>query len=164
MKSSPSSSSSAVMSLFAGEKLPRPPKNVPRLPADEAVTDGLTVRQLVERHRIAAQCAGCHERIDPFGFALERFDAIGRWRDKDLGDRPVDTHTELKDGTKIDGIAGLRGYLLTQRKDEFLRNFCRKLLGYALGRSVQLSDQPLIGAMMETTTRRCGFPTSAWTT
>jgi len=137
-----------LLETLLGEKLPRPPKNVPRLPEDEAVTDGLTVRQLVERHRSAAQCAGCHERIDPFGFALEGFDAIGRLRDKDLGDRPVDTHAELKDGTKIDGIAGLRGYLLTQRKDEFLRNFCRKLLGYALGRSVQLSDEPLIGEMM----------------
>jgi Protein of unknown function (DUF1592)/Protein of unknown function (DUF1588)/Protein of unknown function (DUF1585) len=137
-----------LVETLLGERLPRPPKNVPRLPEDEAVTDGLTVRQLVERHRSAAQCAGCHERIDPFGFALEGFDAIGRWRDKDLGDRPVDTHAELKDGTKIDGIAGLRGYVLTQRKDDFLRTFCRKFLGYALGRSVQLSDEPLIAEMI----------------
>jgi len=137
-----------LLETLLGERLPRPPKNVPRLPEDEATTDGLTMRQLVERHRSAAQCAGCHERIDPFGFALEGFDAIGRWRDKDLGDRPVDTHATLKDGTQIDGIAGLRSYVLTQRKDEFVRNFCRKLLGYALGRSVQLSDEPLIGEMM----------------
>jgi hypothetical protein len=137
-----------LLETLLGERLPRPPKNVPRLPEDEAATDGLTMRQLVEKHRSAAQCAGCHERIDPLGFALERFDAIGRLRDKDFGDRPVDTHAVLKDGTQIDGVAGLRGYVLAQRKEEFLRNFCRKLLGYALGRAVQLSDEPLIAEMM----------------
>ncbi len=86
----------------------------------------------------------CHAKLDPFGFALEGFDAIGRKRDKDLGDRPIDTAADLPDGTHVDGLAGLRSYLVTQRKDQFLRYFCRKLLGYSLGRGVQLSDQLLV--------------------
>jgi hypothetical protein len=137
-----------LLEMILGEKLPKPPKNVPILPEDEAATDGLTVRQLVEKHRSASQCSVCHAKLDPFGFALEGFDAIGRKRDKDLGDRPIDTAADLPDGTHVDGLAGLRNYLLTQRKDQMLRYFCRKLLGYALGRGVQLSDQPLVDEML----------------
>src|SRR4030095_7339543 len=80
-------------------------------------------------------------------FALEGFDAIGRHRDKDLADRPIDTHTKLQDGTPIEGIDGLSDYLLTARRDAVLRQFCRKLLGYALGRGVQLSDEPLLAEL-----------------
>ena len=137
-----------LLESLLGEKLPKPPKNVPQLPDDEAATDGLTVRQLVEKHRSVASCASCHNRIDPFGFALEAYDPIGRLRQKDLGGRPVDTRAELKDGTRFQGFDGLKDYILTRRKDEFLRNFCRKFLGYALGRSIQLSDEPLIDEML----------------
>jgi len=135
-----------VAEVLLGDRLPRPPKDVPRLPEDEA-TESLTVRQLVEKHSSDPRCYGCHRRIDGFGFALESFDAIGRHRDKDLGDRPIETHSKVLDGTEIDGIDGLRNYLLTKRKDAFLRQFCRKLLGYALARGVQLSDQPLLTEM-----------------
>ena len=75
-------------------------------------------------------------RIDPFGFALEKYDPIGRLRDKDLGGLPVDAKAKLKDGTEFEGIDGLRNYLLTKKKDVIVRLFCRKLLGYALGRAV----------------------------
>jgi hypothetical protein len=129
-----------------GEKLPRPPKDVPLLP-DEAPAEGLTVRQLVERHTSDERCAGCHRRIDPFGFALESYDAIGRRHPKDQTGQPLDTRTRLPDGTDIDGMEGLRQYLLTARRDAFVRQFCRKVLGYALGRGVQLSDEPLLDAM-----------------
>ena len=84
---------------------------------------------------------------DGYGFALECFDAIGRARTRDLGDRPIDTHAKLFDGTAVDGAAGLRNYLLNQRRDAVLRQFCRKLLGYALGRGVRLSDKPLLAEM-----------------
>ena len=80
--------------MLLGERLPQPPKDVPLLPDDEAATQGLTVRQLVEKHTSDPKCAVCHRRIDPFGFALEAFDAIGRHRDKDLGDRPIDTQRQ----------------------------------------------------------------------
>jgi hypothetical protein len=127
--------------VVLGEKLPPPPKGVPILP--EEAPANLTERQLIERHSSDANCAGCHKRIDPYGFALEGFDAIGRARQ-------ADTQTTLPDGTAVDGLNDLRDYLLTQRRDDFTRQFCRKLLGYALGRSVQLSDKPLIEQMMRT--------------
>jgi hypothetical protein len=136
-----------IAEVLLGEKLPRPPKGVPPLPDDEAETEGLTVRQLTERHSIDERCMACHMRIDPLGFPLEGFDAIGRLRTKDLADRPIDTHSVLQDGTKIDGLDGLRKYLAETRRDAFVRQFCRKLLGYALGRGVQLSDEPLLDEM-----------------
>jgi hypothetical protein len=132
--------------VVLGEKLPRPPKGVPVLP--EEAPQGLTERQLIERHSSDAKCAGCHQRIDPFGFALEGFDAIGHARSKDAAGLVVDTRTKLPGGTEIEGLNGLRSYLLKERRDDFLRQFCRKLLGYALGRSVQLSDKPLIETML----------------
>ncbi|HLX60333.1 MAG TPA: DUF1592 domain-containing protein [Planctomycetota bacterium] len=139
-----------VSEVLLGEKLPRPPKDVPRLPEDEAA-ETLTVRQLTEKHSSDARCAVCHKRIDPFGFALENFDAIGRFREKDLGNRPIDTHSKVLDGTEIDGFNGLRGYLFEMRHDAFLKQFSRKLLGYALGRGVQLSDEPLLKEMQART-------------
>src|SRR6185369_14314785 len=83
-----------ISEALLGERLPRPPKDVPRLPEDETATEGLTVRQLVEKHTTDPKCAVCHQRIDAFGFSLEGFDAIGRRRDKDLGDRPIDVHAK----------------------------------------------------------------------
>jgi hypothetical protein len=136
-----------VSEVLLGQRLPRPPKDVPRLPDDETATEGLTVRELVQRHASDERCASCHVRIDPLGFALESYDAIGRRREKDLAGRPLDTHAKLQDGTQFDGLDGLRSYLLSQRRDDFVRQFCRKLLGYALGRGIQLSDEPLLAEM-----------------
>ncbi len=133
--------------VVLGEKLPKPPKNVPQLP--DTVPAGLTERQLIERHSIDEACIKCHARIDPFGFALENFDAIGRFRQKDAAGLAIDTRTTLPDGTKIDGLAGLRDYLVKTRRDAFLRQFCRKLLGYSLGRGIQLSDEPLLTEMQQ---------------
>ncbi|MGH7136256.1 MAG: DUF1588 domain-containing protein, partial [Pirellulales bacterium] len=133
-----------ISEVLLGERLPRPPKDVPRLPEDETATEGLTVRQLVEKHTSDARCAHCHARIDPLGFALEGFDAIGGRREQDLSGRPIETHARLLDGAEFDGIDGLRDYLLTVRREAIIRQFCRKLLGYALGRGVQLSDMPLL--------------------
>jgi hypothetical protein len=137
-----------LVETMLGEKLPRPPANVPRLPEAEGGDDGLTTRQRVERHASDAACAVCHRRIDPYGFALEAFDPIGRRRDRDLGGHPVDTRAKLTDGIEFADIDGLRTYLLTAKKEVFVRLFCRRLLGYALGRSVILSDTALIDQMV----------------
>ena len=134
-----------VCEVLLGDKLPKPPKGVPQLP--DVVPAGLTERQLIEKHSSEAACAKCHVRIDPIGFSLEGFDAIGRTRTHAPDQPPFDTRTKLADGTEIDGLDGLRTYLLTSRRDEFVRQFCRKLLGYALGRAVQLSDEPLLDEM-----------------
>ncbi len=136
-----------VSEVLLGEKLPKPPPGVPQLPDDEASIGGLSVRELVERHTRDASCAVCHSRIDPIGFSLEAYDAIGRQRQTDLGDRPIEVDARLKDGTEFSGLDGLRTYLLTDRRAAVARQFSRKLLGYALGRAVQLSDAPLLDEM-----------------
>lgn len=147
-----------VCEALLGEKLPRPPKGVPVLP--DAVPAGLTERQLIEKHSSVAACAKCHARIDPIGFSLEGFDAIGRDRRPAALPQRIDTKAKLADGTEIDGLDGLKTHLLTVRRDEFVRQFCRKLLGYALGRGVQLSDEPLLEDMQERLEMR-GFRVSA---
>lgn len=135
-----------VLESLLGEKLPKPPKGVPPLPEGEADST-LTVRELVEAHSSIESCAKCHVRIDAFGFSLEAYDAIGRRRDKDLGGRPIEVNVKLMDGTKFSGESGLRHYLLVSRNDAFVRQFCRKLLGYSLARGVQLSDEPVLDEM-----------------
>ncbi|MFN3648960.1 MAG: DUF1592 domain-containing protein [Armatimonadota bacterium] len=144
-RSSPILRGTWVSEVLLGERLPRPPKDVPQLP-DEVAVDGLTVRELTARHVSDPRCSGCHARIDPFGFSLEGFDAIGRRRTVDAG-KPVDTKTRTPDGKPIEGLAGLRAYLLQARRDQVLGQFYRKLLGYSLGRAVQLSDEPLLTEM-----------------
>ena len=136
-----------VVETLLGEKLPRPPANVPILP-DQAGTDKLTTRQMVEQHVSDATCAACHVRIDPFGFAFEKFDPIGRFREKESGGQPVDAKARLRDGTEFDGIEGLREYLLTKKRRGIERLFCQRLLGYALGRMTTLSDTVLIDGMV----------------
>jgi RNAse (barnase) inhibitor barstar len=129
-----------VFETLLGERLPRPPANVPDLPNE--LPSGLTARQLIEKHSSVAACAKCHVRIDPYGFALEQYDAIGRLRSQ-----VVDTKTKLPSGKKIEGIQGLRDYLAKDRHDDIVQQFCRKLLGYSLGREVLLSDEPLLADM-----------------
>lgn len=136
-----------ISETLLGERLPKPPANVPQLP--ETVPVNLTARELIELHTSAPQCAKCHARIDPYGFALEGFDAIGRIRKND-----VDTKTTLLEGLEIDGVRELQKYILKQRRDDFLRQFCKKLLGYALARETQLSDEPLIQKMIQNLKQR----------
>jgi hypothetical protein len=131
-----------VYETLLGERLPKPPPNVPQLP--DGVPEGLTARQLIEQHSSVPECARCHELIDPYGFALEQYDTIGRVRST-----KVDTKTTVFTGATIEGIGGLRDYLLTDRRDDVLRQFCRKLLGYALGRETQLSDNALLETMRQ---------------
>lgn len=142
-----------IFETLLGNHLPKPPPNVPELPEDERHTQGLTVRQMVERHRNLPGCAACHDQIDPLGLALEGFGPIGRRRTRDLAGRPVDAGVRLQPGIEFQDLAGLRTYLLEQRREEFLRNFCRKLLGYALGRSVEVSDEELLAEVMQSLER-----------
>ena len=130
-----------------GERLPKVPPNVPPLP--ETPPAGLSVREITERHRKDSNCAGCHIRIDPFGMTLEQFDALGRLRPaKDL--KPGDAKATTRDGVEIDGFAGLRNYIAGPRRDDLLRSLAQKLVGYSLGRSVQLSDRKLIEEVTKT--------------
>lgn len=129
-----------------GSPTPPPPNNVPKL--DENIAAAKTLRARLEMHRQDKACASCHDKIDPLGFALESFDAIGRLRTMDESGSPVDDSAKTKDGSTFKGPAGLREHL-KKRELEFFAVFCRKLTGYALGRTIQPSDQPLLDAMRE---------------
>jgi hypothetical protein len=160
-RSSPVLRGNWVVETLLGEKMPKPPPGVPKLPEEESGGEGLTIRQLVEKHAHAAECAVCHQRIDPFGFALEKYDPIGRFREQDLGGRAIDTRAQLKDGTQFEGLDGLRHYLTTQRRQEIQRHFAKKLLGYALGRAVTLSDQLLLDRLVDQLERTNHRPSTA---
>ncbi len=145
-----------VLRRVVGTPVPPPPADAGSIAADDAGADGLTVRQRLEAHRTDQSCINCHARIDPLGFALEHYDPLGRWRDQYRDGRPIDSSGVLSDGTKIDGLDGLRSYLRRQRP-QFERNLCDKLLGYALGRSELASDRPLIDQMLSDLKREEGF-------
>jgi len=102
-----------------------------------------SLREALLKHREDHACSVCHDRIDPLGFALESFDPIGRFRDTDEGGGVIDDTGELRDGTVFKGMEGLRDYL-AKNDDQFTMQFSRKLLGYALGRSVLPSDKGLL--------------------
>lgn len=127
--------------VVLGFSSPPPPPNVPQLP-DSAVKPA-SLREALMQHRADKACAVCHDRIDPLGFALESFDPIGRFRVADETGGKIDDTGELKDGTKFQGLAGLRDYL-KKNETNFNAQFCRKLLGYALGRQTMPSDKALL--------------------
>jgi hypothetical protein len=136
-----------VVHKVLGEHIPPPPPDVAVLPAKETDTNGKTIRQLMALHVEDTKCAGCHRRFDPIGLSMEGFDPIGRVRLKDLAGRAVDNVVQLPSGKETRGVPEFGQYLATHRKQDFTRTLCRKFLGYALGRSLQLSDQPLLDAM-----------------
>lgn len=129
-----------------GQHFPPPPADVPELPKSEKEADH-TIRELLAAHVEHQTCAMCHKHFDGLGLAMEGFDAIGRLRTTDLAGRPIDDKALLPNGETARGIPGLIGYIVQHRQTEFTRNLCRKFLGYALGRSVLLSDQLLLDEM-----------------
>jgi hypothetical protein len=131
-----------VLENLLGIPPPPPPPNVPDLAAVNADGKKRTLREQMELHRQNPACATCHVRMDPLGFALENFDAIGRWRTKSDG-VPIDASAAFADGTQIDGVPGLKKFLLSHR-DDYLTTFAEKLLTYALGRSLDYHDNPAI--------------------
>ncbi len=126
-----------------GEQIPPPPPLVPELPADEAKMD-LPLRQMLEQHRANPSCAACHARFDSFGLAFETFDPVGKRRTYDLGGRTVDASGTFPGGIDGEGLRGIRQYIREHREDDFVNGFTSKLLAYALGRSLALSDELLI--------------------
>lgn len=136
-----------VVRRLLGESIPPPPPNVPELPADESKLGDLSLREMLARHREHTSCAGCHDRFDAIGLVFENYGPIGELRDRDLGGRPVDTQATLASGRQLSDLAGLRTYLREERQEEYLENLCRKLLSYALGRTLLLSDDLLVREM-----------------
>jgi hypothetical protein len=136
-----------VVHKLLGEHIPPPPPDVAVLPAKETDTNGKTIRQLLALHTADSQCAQCHQRFDHIGLAMEGFDPIGKSRTKDFAGRPIDNVVSLTPDKKLKGLPPFADYLATQRHADFTKTLCQKFLGYALGRSLQLSDQPLLDAM-----------------
>ena len=128
-----------------GSPPPPPPPNVPALPDTTTGGKSLSVRARLEQHRKNPACASCHARMDPLGFALENFDAIGAWRSTENG-APLDASGALIDGAKIDGFTGLK-QLLANRQDDFAATIAEKLMIYALGRGLSPSETPNVRAI-----------------
>lgn len=136
-----------VVRRLLGQEIPPPPPNVPELPADESKLGELTLREALAAHRANASCAVCHEKFDSFGLVFEGFGPVGELRKIDLGGRPVQTVANFPDHTEGAGLEGLRTYLKQQRRSDFAENLSRKLLSYALGRSLLPSDDELVEQM-----------------
>jgi hypothetical protein len=136
-----------VVRRLLGEHIPPPPPEVPELPKDEAMLGELTLPQVLAKHREHKACAGCHDRFDSIGLAFEGYGPVGERRERDLGGRPIESRAVFPDGSQGDGLEGLRRYLRERRQEEFVDNLCRKLLAYALGRGLLLSDEPLVEEM-----------------
>jgi mono/diheme cytochrome c family protein len=125
---------------------PPPPPNIPALKTDGPEPGKtLTMREAMTAHRANPSCAACHARMDPIGFAMENFDAVGRWRDHD-GGRTIDTSGTFPNGTTFDGIGGLKQILLADRQ-QFVNTLAGKLLMYAIGRNLQYYDEPAVRAI-----------------
>jgi hypothetical protein len=136
-----------VVRRLLGEHIPAPPAQVPELPGDERKLGDLTLRETLARHRADRSCAACHARFDAFGLAFEGYGPVGELRTVDLAGRPVDTRAAFPDGSEGQGLEGLRQHLRARRQDDFLDNLCRKLLGYALGRGLILSDEATVARL-----------------
>jgi hypothetical protein len=128
-----------ILEVLLGEPPPPPLANVPDLDNTPPAEDGLSLREKLRRHRADPNCASCHRRMDPLGFALENYDGIGLWRDRD-GPVPIETSGTLSDGSQFDGPVELKDLLVGPRRDDFVRCLTEHMLTYALGRKLEYYD------------------------
>jgi Protein of unknown function (DUF1592)/Protein of unknown function (DUF1588)/Protein of unknown function (DUF1585)/Protein of unknown function (DUF1587)/Protein of unknown function (DUF1595)/Cytochrome C oxidase, cbb3-type, subunit III len=140
-----------IMENIMGSPPPAPPPNVPALKDQVQGGKVLSIRQLMEEHRKNAPCSTCHKVMDPLGFALETFNGVGEYRTKDASG-PIDASGQLADGTKIDGVVGLREALL-KHPEYFVGTLTEKLLTYALGRPLEYYDMPVVRGIVQSASR-----------
>jgi hypothetical protein len=148
-RTSPVGRGKMIMQIFLGVSPPDPPPDVPALKDQGAAVHGggkLTMRQQMEAHRKVEPCASCHKIMDPIGFSMENFDAIGRWRIADDGS-PIDASGVLVDGSKLAGVKDMREALV-RYSPQFVRVITEKLLIYSLGRGTEYYDMPLIRSIV----------------
>ena len=149
LRTSPVKRGDWVLRRVLGTTVPPPPADAGSIPADDKLFEGLSIKARLEKHKRNPSCANCHTRFDPLGFALEHYDPTGRWRDQYADGKPIEDSATLADQTPINGVDGLIDYL--KSKDEQVRRTLgRKLVGYALGRTIQGSDEALIDRMEKT--------------
>lgn len=139
-RTSPVARGAWIVETLLGVELPPPPPSVPELKPQAKVR---TIREELELHRSATQCAGCHQKIDPYGFVLENYNRFGIWRDKE-GLKRVNARTTLDDGTRINGLAEFKLYLREKRSRDFARNLTERMLRFALGRDTHYYDEQLV--------------------
>lgn len=135
-----------ILENIVGTPPPPPPPNVPPLKDNSAGGKVLSMRERMAQHRVNPACSGCHQLMDPAGLSMENFDAIGRWRTRTEAGTPVDSSGGLPGGSTFEGVAGLRGALLS-RPELFVTTVTEKLLTYALGRGVEYYDAPAVRAI-----------------
>jgi Protein of unknown function (DUF1592)/Protein of unknown function (DUF1588)/Protein of unknown function (DUF1587)/Protein of unknown function (DUF1585)/Protein of unknown function (DUF1595) len=148
-RTSPVGRGKSIMQIFLGVSPPDPPPVVPQLKDQADAVHGAakqTMRQQMEMHRKVEPCASCHKIMDPIGFSMENFDAIGKWRTDDDGS-PIDASGVLVDGSKLDGVHGMREALL-RYSPQFVRVITEKLLIYGLGRGTEYYDMPLVRSIV----------------
>ena len=145
-RTSPVARGKWILENILGAPPPSPPPNVPALKTEDESGEEVSLRQRMELHRSSPNCAGCHRIMDPIGFSLENFDAVGHWRAMD-GNEPIDASGQLADGTMVDGPETLRQVLIGY-SDLFVENVTEKLLTYALGRGVQHYDMPTVRSIV----------------
>jgi hypothetical protein len=134
-----------VLESLLGDKVPPPPPDVPALEEDDHAHK--TLREQLEVHRTKSECAACHDKMDPLGFGLENFDALGRWREKDR-DQPIDAKGTLPSGQTYTGPAGLKTVLM-ERKDTIVKHLAKKMTGYAFGRELNKFDDCVVDRALE---------------
>ena len=144
-RTSPVNRGQWVLDALTGGKVPPPPESVD---INDAILNNktLTKKQRLAEHRNNPNCSVCHDRMDPLGFALENYDAIGRFRSKETNGQAVDAVGELKDGHKLQGVKGLKDYIANTKSDAFLHQMAQKNLGFSLGRSLKYYDESVIRA------------------
>ncbi|MBC8136694.1 MAG: DUF1592 domain-containing protein, partial [Fibrella sp.] len=138
-----------VVRRVLGEHIPPPPAAVPDLPSDESKLGDLTLRQALAKHRQNPACASCHARFDSYGLVFEGFGPVGELRNSDMGGKPVDMRAPFPGGKERSGVMGLQDFVRQQRQEDFLNTLCRKMLTYALGRSLQPSDDATLLLMRQ---------------
>ena len=131
-----------------GDEPPPPPPNVPELDPETPGFDKLTLKEQLELHRDKASCNDCHRKLDPYGVVFENYNAVGMFQTEAKG-KPIDASVQLPDGTQIDGVDGIKDYILKTKRDEFTRSLVKHLFAYALGRDISFMDEEEIDRIVE---------------
>ena len=146
-RTSPTLRGKYVLDVIFGTPPPPPPPGVSQIVGEKDGKSPESFRQLLAQHASQPSCAGCHKKMDPLGFALDNYDAVGRWRTAQ-GDKPLDTSGVLPDGKQLGGADDLRAFV-NGKKEAFLENFVRQMIVFALGRPLEEADQPAIAQVVK---------------
>jgi hypothetical protein len=142
-----------ILARISGTPPTAPPPAVPSLKENKSGEQAHTVRELMAEHRNKPSCFACHGILDPLGLALENFDAVGTWRDKDrIAGTPIDASGVLPDGTKVSGVDDLRR-TLASNPEQFVQTLTEKLMTYGMGRALEYTDMPTVRAIVRVTAK-----------